>query len=154
MAVLVSGTACAKGINRRRLARTARIVLDALGLGGGELSLRLVHDAEIHGLNRDYRGQDRSTDVLSFSLREGEFAALSPALGDVVISLDTASRQAAENGVTLAEEVDRLLVHGILHLAGYDHEISSREERRMKRKESEMRTLLGHGRRGYSRPFS
>lgn len=104
--------------------------------------MRLVRDAEIHALNRDYRGKDRPTDVLSFSLREGESGEMSAALGDVVISLDTAVRQAAENGFTLAEEVDRLFIHGILHLAGYDHEISPREERRMKRKESEMRELL------------
>ncbi len=142
MAVLVSGTVSAKGVSRRRIAQKAKIVLDALGLGANELSLRLVRDGEIHALNRDYRGRDRSTDVLSFSLREGEFADVSPALGDVVISLDTAARQAAELGFTLAEEVDRLLVHGILHLAGYDHEVSPREERRMKRKEREMRGLL------------
>ncbi len=76
--------------------------------------------------------------MLSFSLREGRFGDVSSALGDVVISLETARRQARENGVTLRQEVDRLLVHGILHLAGYDHEVSAREERRMKRKEREM----------------
>lgn len=129
------------------LARKARIVLEAIGLGASELSLRLVDDAEIHVLNRDHRGRDRATDVLSFSLREGEFGAVTPALGDVVISLDTAARQARENGFTLVEEVDRLLVHGILHLAGYDHEISPREERRMKRKERAMRALLRGARR-------
>ena len=132
----------AKGIRRRELARKAKIVLDALGLGDCELSLRLVGDREIHGLNRDYRGKDRPTDVLSFSLREGEFGAVSDALGDVVISLDTAVRQAGENRRPLTEEVDRLLIHGILHLAGYDHELSPREERRMTRKEQAMRRLL------------
>ncbi len=124
------------------LARKARTVLEALGLGASELSLRLVRDAEIHALNRDYRGRDRATDVLSFSLREGEFGHVGGAIGDVVISLDTAARQAHENGFTIGEEVERLLVHGILHLAGYDHEISPREERRMKRKEQAMRVLL------------
>lgn len=120
------------------LARKAKIVLEAIGLGASELSVRLVDDAEIHGLNRDYRRRDRATDVLSFSLREGRFAELSTALGDVVISLETAKRQAAENGLALSDEVDRLLVHGIVHLAGYDHEISAREQRRMQRKEREM----------------
>ena len=148
MAVLVSGTASARGIERRALAHKAKAVLEALGLAAEELSLRLVHDGEIHELNRAYRGKDRPTDVLSFSLREGRFGEIAQALGDVVISLDTAARQAEEHGLRLGEEVDRLLVHGILHLAGYDHEISPREERRMKRKERAMRALLGgRGRR-------
>ncbi len=80
--------------------------------------------------------------MLAFSLREGEFGEVSAALGDVVISLETAARQAAERRHSLADEVDRLLVHGILHLAGYDHEISPREELRMKRKERELRAVL------------
>jgi probable rRNA maturation factor len=138
MAVLVSGTVSAKGIDRRSLARKAKIVLEAIGLGDHELSLALVRDVEIRRLNRDYRGKDRPTDVLSFSLREGAFGAIGGALGDVVISLETAARQAAERRATITGEVDRLLVHGILHLAGYDHEVSVREERRMKRKEREV----------------
>jgi len=138
MAVLVSGTISARGIDRRVLGRKATIVLEALGFATSELSLSLVRDIEIRRLNRAYRGKDWPTDVLSFSLREGEFGVVSRALGDVVISLETAKRQARENGLTLGEEVNRLLVHGILHLAGYDHEISPREERRMKRREREM----------------
>ena len=138
MAVLVSGTVSARGIDRRVLGRKAKIVLEVLGLGAYELSLSLVDDAEIHQLNRSWRGKDRPTDVLSFSLREGEFSGVSRVLGDVVISLETAKRQRRESGATLGEEVSRLLVHGILHLAGYDHEISAREERRMMRKEREV----------------
>lgn len=138
MAVLVSGPRSARGIARRALARKAEIVLEGLGLSGRELSILLTGDAGIRRLNRAYRRRDRPTDVLSFSLREGRFGDVSSALGDVVISLETARRQARENGVTLHQEVDRLLVHGILHLAGYDHEVSAREERRMKRKEREM----------------
>jgi len=102
----------------------------------------LVRDAEIRRLNREYRKQDRPTDVLSFSLREGEFGDVSRSIGDVVISLETAARQASANGCTLGAEVERLLVHGILHLAGYDHEVSLREEQRMKRKEQRMRAHL------------
>ena len=127
-----------KGIERRALARKARIVLAAIELAGRELSVLLVGDEEMRRLNRDYRGKDRTTDVLSFSLREGEQGDVASALGDVVISLETAARQACERRSTIAREVDRLLVHGILHLAGYDHEVSAREERRMKRKEREM----------------
>jgi probable rRNA maturation factor len=144
MAVLVSGTASARGIERRGLARKAKVILEALGLADRELSLRLTRDAEIQELNRRYRGKDRATDVLSFSLREGQFGEMARALGDVVISLDTAARQAKENHVRLDQEVDRLLVHGVLHLAGYDHEKSAREARRMKRKERTLALLLGN----------
>jgi probable rRNA maturation factor len=138
MAVLVSGTISVKGIERRALARKAKIVLEVLGLDDSELSVSLVRDAEIQRLNREYRGKDRPTDVLSFSLREGEFGDVAGSIGDVVISIETAARQAAENGFTLTEEVDRLLVHGVLHLAGYDHEVSVREKRRMRRKEKQL----------------
>ena len=149
--VRVSGTISAKGIERRALARKAKIVLEALGLAASELSVSLVGDAGIRRLNRQYRGKDRATDVLSFSLREGEFGDVGSSMGDVVISLETAARQATDNGFRLAEEVDRLLVHGILHLAGYDHEVSAREERRMKRKERDMRRRIADPARRGSR---
>jgi rRNA maturation RNase YbeY len=113
-----------------------------LGLGASELSVSLVGDDEIRDLNRRYRQRDRPTDVLAFALREGAYPSVGNALGDVVISLDTARRQAGLRGGDLVDEVDRLLVHGILHLAGYDHEISPREERRMRRKECEVRARL------------
>ena len=124
------------------LARKATAALEVLGLGGAELSVSLVRDGEIRELNRRYRRKDRPTDVLAFALREGKFGAVGGALGDVVISLDTARRQALEYRGTLTDEVDRLLVHGILHLAGYDHEVSPREERRMRRRERDLRARL------------
>jgi probable rRNA maturation factor len=97
-----------------------------------ELSIALVGDAEMHALNRDWRGRDRPTDVLAFALREGEDAGVHlEVLGDVVISLDTAARQAAARSRTLADEVRTLLAHGILHLLGYDHERSPADARRM-----------------------
>ncbi len=87
-------------------------------------------------LNRQYRGKDVTTDVLSFSLREGPFTQVQPhLLGDIVVSVPRAERQAGEAGISLAAEIDRLLVHGLVHLLGYDHERGAAEERRMKRKE-------------------
>ena len=118
----------------RRLARRARRMLAVLGLGSAELSLVLVSDRVMHDLNRGWRGKDRPTDVLAFAQREGG-AAPAGLLGDVVISVDTARRQAAELGHSLAAEGERLLVHGLLHLLGYDHERSTPEARRMQRKE-------------------
>jgi len=85
------------------------------------LSILLTTDAEIHPLNRDYRLKDRPTDVLSFSMVEGE-GLKTGLLGDIVISLETAGRQAVEKEWSLEEEVAFLLLHGILHLLGYDHE--------------------------------
>ena len=126
--------------SRRRLAgvrisdvrRDATRLLNLLDESGAELSVALVDDAEIHRLNRDYRGKDKPTDVLAFAMREGAHADVHPGmLGDVVISLDTAARQAAARGAPVADEVRVLLAHGVLHLLGYDHERSPAEARRM-----------------------
>jgi len=106
-----------------------------LDLRDAELSLVLVSDRVMHELNRTWRGKDRPTDVLAFAQREGDGASPDGLLGDVVISVDTARRQAVAHGHSLAAEGDRLLVHGLLHLVGYDHERSPVEARRMQRKE-------------------
>lgn len=92
----------------------------------GEVSVSYVDDAEMQELNRTYRNVDRSTDVLSFALLEGEedfpsVAALPEPLGDIVISVPAAVRQAEEYGHSVLREVAFLLVHGFLHLIGYDH---------------------------------
>ena len=118
-----------------RLQRHARRLLARLRLRGAELSLLLVSDRRMHALNRRWRGRDRPTDVLAFAQGEGPGGAPDGLLGDVVISVDTARRQAAERGASLGREGDRLLVHGLLHLLGYDHERSAAEARRMARRE-------------------
>lgn len=91
-----------------------------------ELSVVLTDDATIRRLNHDFRATDAATDVLSFAQGEGDGVPraknAAPHLGDVVISVETAVRQAAEYAVTLQDELSHLLVHGILHLLGYDHE--------------------------------
>lgn len=90
-------------------------------------------------LNSAYRGKAATTDVLSFSLREGAFANIQPEmLGDIVISLPVAERQARAAGHSTTHELERLLVHGLLHLLGYDHERSPQEARRMERKERQL----------------
>lgn len=105
------------------LEAVAAHLLRAFGLEDGELSVVLCDDAFITPLNRDWRGKDRPTDVLSFAQREGEEADPDdPVLGDVIISLETAARQAEERGHSLDHEARVLLVHGVLHLLGYDHE--------------------------------
>jgi probable rRNA maturation factor len=97
-------------------------LLERVDLAEAELSLVLCDDPFIHALNRDYRGKDSPTDVLAFAQREGEGADPDDAiLGDVVISLPTAARQAQARGHSTARELQVLLVHGFLHLLGYDH---------------------------------
>lgn len=104
-----------------------------------ELSLCLTGDAEIQALNRLWRGKDRATDVLSFSQLEGEALPTGVVcLGDVVISYDTAARQAAARQLSLMVEVERLLVHGILHLLGHDHEQGGAPARRMQAEEGRL----------------
>ena len=134
MAVLVAMRGRRVPALARRLAGRARRMLDVLGIGTAELSLVLVSDRVMHDLTRDWRGKDRPTDVLAFAQGE-EGTAPDGLLGDVVISVDTARRQAASLGHSLVVEADRLLVHGLLHLLGYDHERSPAEARRMQRKE-------------------
>ncbi len=117
----------AAGIDTHDLERLALRALETESVAKpAELSILLADDATVRELNRSYRGADAPTDVLSFAQSEGEpFArpdSTAPHLGDVVISIDTARRQADEYKLTLGDEVAHLLVHGILHLLGYDHE--------------------------------
>lgn len=125
-----------------RLARSARRVLRALRLPDAELSILLVSDAEMRRLNRAHRGVDRTTDVLAFAQREGDGLTPPGLLGDVVISVDTARRQAAARAASVGGEGERLLVHGVLHLLGYDHERSAGEARRMRRRERALERWL------------
>ncbi len=126
-------------IDQVRLDRMARAVLSDVGEASAELGILFVGDQRMRGLNRRYRGKDRTTDVLAFTMREAfmpHAPRLAPdMLGDVVISVHTAWRQAKEAGRSLDEELAWLLVHGILHLCGYDHERSEKEARRMHRRE-------------------
>jgi len=131
------------GVRVAHVRADARTLLRALQEDRAELAVSLVDDAEIHRLNHDYRGKDRPTDVLAFAMREGErIAGDETVLGDVVISLETAARHAHRRRVSDADEVRALLIHGILHLLGYDHERSPAEARRMKAMERRLRALL------------
>jgi len=91
-----------------------------------------VDDRRIAALNRRFLGREGPTNVIAFPMQEGRFSGLSPnLLGDVVISVDTAHREARAAGLALDERVTQLLVHGMLHLCGYDHEHDAAEARRM-----------------------
>ena len=116
-------------------------ILISLGLEGVELSVLLTDDGEIRDLNRTYRGRDKPTDVLSFPM--GDRVGDRLLLGDVVVSLDTARRRAEETGSPLERVVLNLLIHGIIHLLGYDHERGGEEERRFRELEEKLRAELG-----------
>jgi probable rRNA maturation factor len=121
------------GVDGRALVATAQTLLNACGEGSSSISLTLVNDAAIRALNRTHRGKDKPTDVLSFPLEPD--AAAQPGvdperlLGDVVISIDTARRQAADYDARLQAELYRLLIHGLLHVLGHDHEEAQERER-------------------------
>jgi probable rRNA maturation factor len=117
-----------RGVESKLLNKIAHRALEVLGLSKVELSIVLVSDAQIRRLNKLYRNKDKPTDVLSFPIGEKVNGWL--ILGDIVISVDTAKRQAQELGYSLEEELKRLLVHGLVHLLGYDHELGGEEEKK------------------------
>ena len=121
--------------------RMAQAILDVAGRRDAELSVALIGNAEMRELNGVYRKKDYTTDVLSFPL-EGIPAAAGKVLGDVVISVEKAREQARERGHTANQEIVTLLIHGIVHLLGYDHERSPKEARAMRRLENKIRRAL------------
>ena len=112
-----------------RLRKAADRMLEYLGLESAELSVLLVSDSAIQALNRRHRGKDRPTDVLSFPLGDAPGAGAPRLLGDVVISLPTAARQAKSRKRALFPEARFLLAHGLLHLLGYDHATAAQKRR-------------------------
>ena len=132
-------------LDRQRAARVSPVRVEAfvafalarLRSRGAQVTVLLVGDRAIRELNRRWRGKDATTDVLSFSQLEGEGGGLHPELlGDVVISVATALRHAREAGCCHGAELDRLVVHGVLHLLGYEHEGDAAAARAMRRREA------------------
>ncbi len=118
-------------------------ILNGLDFPDGEISIILVDDPQIAALNQEYLSRQGPTNVIAFAMREGEFSQISPhLLGDVVISMDTAAKEAQDAGISVERRVDELLVHGILHLFGYNHEKSEEDERRMEDKSRELLELI------------
>jgi probable rRNA maturation factor len=135
-------------IDARRVAILAERTLAVLGRPGATLTVAFVRDRVMRELNRKYRGQDRTTDVLSFPADDersnggsSSGGDASEYLGDVAVSTDRANTQAIEAGHTFEREVDELVMHGVLHLCGYDHEIDRGEMNRLELKLR--RKLLG-----------
>ena len=123
--------------DQAQLVRSARAILSTIGETSAELGILFVGDQRMRGLNRRYRGKDCTTDVLAFAMREAPYSS-ARLLGDVVIAVPTAARQAKRGQRSLDEELTVLLVHGVLHLCGYDHERSEKDARRMHHREQKI----------------
>jgi probable rRNA maturation factor len=114
-----------------------------LGCPEAQLSILIVDDEKIAELNQTYLNHAGPTNVISFPMQEGPFAQITPdLLGDVVISADTAWREAEEAGMEMVERFNQLLIHGILHLLGYDHVNSAEEAAAMEEKSDELMQLI------------
>ena len=130
-------------INSESLENQIKTILPLLNCQNKELSILLTDDEKIRKLNKQYRNKNIPTDVLSFSQSEGEENGLGHnLLGDIVISITTAMRQSSEHNLSIDEEIVLLLIHGILHLLGFDHERSDEEGIYMKEKTSELFGLI------------
>lgn len=119
---------------RARVRRRAEAMLALLQMEKAELSLVLCGDEQIRALNEKYRGKDRPTDVLAFPMREGDFGRLHAALpsgllGDVIVSIPTAKRQAKGAKRAPLDEITMLVAHGLLHLLGWDHDTAAKDKR-------------------------
>jgi probable rRNA maturation factor len=124
----------ARKIDTEAWAAFAAKALQAIGNHGSSATIAFVSDKSIRKLNQQFRNLDKATDVLSFPADEDAN------LGDIAISVDTAAAQAKENGLTFEDEIAQLILHGLLHLSGYDHETDNGE---MNRLELRLRRKLG-----------
>jgi len=129
LSILIKTKRAGGALDRRTIQRRAAHMLTELDVSDAELSVLLCDDVFIRELNRDYRGKDKPTDVLSFPI-DSDSGVGKRMLGDVVISVETAERQAQKRSRALLDEATTLLVHGILHLLGYSHE-NDKDEMKM-----------------------
>jgi probable rRNA maturation factor len=110
-----------------------------LGCNAHEISILVTDDDQIQQLNREYRKIDKPTNVLSFPMQEGDFGDITPGLlGDVVISCETAQKESEKANISFSERISQLLIHGILHLIGFDHEQSDEDAQNMEEKSLEI----------------
>ena len=129
-----------------RVRRSLKRLLKELGFKDSEVSLLLVDDDQIREINKDYLQRDRPTNVISFAMTEGAFGDVHPEiLGDIILSVETAARDAMACDIDFMDEVEFLLIHGLLHLVGYNHEnVESKEANKMKKLEQELFFLRRH----------
>lgn len=145
MEVLIDNRQSRHKIALKKIKQTVQVILDALACPDGEISILIVDDPQIEELNQQYLNRQGPTNVIAFAMREGEFADLSPhLLGDVVISMDTAAKEAQIAATSMERRFNELLVHGVLHLMGFDHETSEDDARVMEDKSRELVNLISN----------
>jgi len=131
-------------IERRKIRSTVLKLLKIMDCANKELSISFVDDNAIKQLNNHYLQRNNSTNILSFSLQEGKYSNINPdILGDIVISAETAQRDAAIGDISLSEEINFLIIHGLLHLLGFNHEKTTKAQTtKMQIKERELFGIL------------
>ena len=143
MEISISDRQTAARINHRKLSRRTAKILNALGLTEGEVCLSLVDEAEMAELNGRWRGREGPTNVLTFAMTEGEESSVwPPVLGDVVICAPVAKAEADGAGMDFERRLTELLVHGLLHLPGHDHETGPRAAADMEARSRRLLDLL------------
>lgn len=127
-------------INRKKIRSAVTALLNLENCKNKEISITFVDDPMIQVINSQYLGKDKPTNVISFSLQEGECGGINPdLLGDIIISVETAGRDSVKGGLTFDEEIIFLIIHGFLHLTGYEHvNTSVANVRKMRRREKEL----------------
>ncbi|MCK5837904.1 MAG: rRNA maturation RNase YbeY [Desulfobacula sp.] len=132
-----------KKIPTDTIRKKTKLILNALGCDAHEISIVMTDDDQIQHLNNTYRKRDKPTNVLAFPMQEGQFADITPGLlGDVVISCETAQQEADDADITLVERISQLLIHGILHLMGFDHETNPMDAQKMEDKSLKLLRII------------
>jgi probable rRNA maturation factor len=127
----------------KQIQEKAKAVLNALDCPEAELSILIVDDPQIAVFNKQYLNRKGPTNVIAFPMRDGPYGNITPQLlGDIVISVETADREGKRVGSGMEERLTQLLVHGILHLLGYDHETSDQDAQEMEEKSDEILKLI------------
>ncbi|MBT8489805.1 MAG: rRNA maturation RNase YbeY [Deltaproteobacteria bacterium] len=139
MAILIESRQKKIDIDIPRVRQAVNNILKYLHIEDSEISLLFLDDEGITGINYTYLQRNYPTNVIAFSMREGEHGNINPhILGDIVISVETTQRYSEQEGIPFSDELDYFIIHGLLHLLGYDHEESETGSERMKQKEREI----------------
>jgi probable rRNA maturation factor len=143
MEVLIDNRQSRHKISPKTIKHTVQVILDALDCPESEISILIVDDPQTSELNQQYLNREGPTNVIAFAMREGAYADISPQLlGDVVISIETAYREGQEAGIDPLKRFDQLLVHGILHLFGFDHETDESDAAKMEEMSTKLLNLI------------
>jgi len=143
MEILIKDRQSRYKIAHEQIEKKAKTILNALGCPDGELSILIVDDPAMARLNNTYLRRAGPTNVIAFPMQQGPFGDVNPnLLGDVVISLDTTAREARDDSISIESRFFRLLIHGILHLFGFDHDTTPEQAEAMMMKEEELLKAL------------